>query len=63
MGGEELEMANIMGHSFEKFFCKGEPWNERTTVGGNEIKSRLTKKLGEIFVADANGLEEKETIL
>lgn len=63
MGGEELEMANIIGHSFEKFSCKGEPWKERITVGGSEVKSRLTKHLGEIIVSDANDLEEKESFI
>lgn len=66
MGGEELEIANIIGNSFEKFSCKGEPQNgdgEPTTTvtgGGSGAKSGLAKKLGEIFVFDENDLEDKE---
>lgn len=58
MGGEELEMASIIGNSFEKFYWKGETKNGTVTVV--KVESKLTRKLGEIFVFDEKNLEEKE---
>lgn len=55
---KELEIANIVGNSFDKFSWKEEPKNR--TVTEVEVESKVDwKKLEEIFVFDENNLEEK----